>query len=58
MTELEYKVKIIDWSQEWEQVEEDFNKMGAEGWELVSATPKMGKNDSYTFGYFKRPHQA
>ena len=55
----EYKISILDWLREKDDsigaLEGDLNELGAQGWELVSVTPKMGKNDSWTFAYLKRP---
>jgi hypothetical protein len=34
--------------------EAEFNKLGAEGWELVTATPRSDGAPSVVF-YFKRP---
>jgi hypothetical protein len=55
----EYKIEILDWTENSEDsigtVEKRLAEWGAEGWELVAVTPKMGKDDSWTFAYFKRP---
>ena len=53
----EYHVEILLGKGEagLDEAQEDLNKLGAQGWELVSVTPKMGAQDSYTFAYFKRP---
>jgi len=38
-----------------EQAEKDLNAEGADGWEVVSLLPNMGKGESWTIALLKRP---
>jgi hypothetical protein len=61
MTKFEYKFALnagqsIDEPDDFveEEIEEEFNKFGCEGWELVAVSP-FGEKHSYLGYWFKRP---
>jgi hypothetical protein len=57
MTKFEYKFELgvgESLSGKDDQVEVALNKLGSEGWELVTVSP-CGKGNSYLGYWFKRP---
>jgi hypothetical protein len=52
----EYSVEVLDPEADGsEAIESQFDAMGEQGWELVSVTNNMGKDESWTIAFFKRP---
>lgn len=57
MTKFEYKFELnlgVDDDGVVDNVEEELDKLGAEGWELIAVSP-CGKDNSYTGYWFMRP---
>jgi hypothetical protein len=57
MTKYEYKFELnvgVDYGDLAENVDEELNKLGDGGWELVAVSP-CGKGNSYLGYWFKRP---
>ena len=59
VTTWEYKIEVLDFLMDKDEplrgIEAQLNELGKQGWEVVSVTPKMGRGDSWTFVYLKRP---
>jgi hypothetical protein len=57
MTKFEYKFELNigeSFTGGDHRTEEELNKLGGEGWELVAVSP-CGKDNSYLGYWFKRP---
>ena len=50
-----YLVQVFNPTDGTDETGAEFNRLGDEGWELVSVVANMGKDASWSLAYFKRP---